>query len=96
MPRQGGDSIFQRIVLDRERGMPHDQTMMIQAGDRVMARNAYGEENERRALTPVIEGEDFAVVWVCTDDEWERARFEGRAPEGVPFPAEDVRALAAH
>jgi hypothetical protein len=68
--------------------------LVIRAGDRVMTRNAFGEENERHALSEVIEGDDFAVVWVCSEGEWEQARFEGREPEGIPFPAEDVRPLA--
>lgn len=66
----------------------------IHTGDLVKARNAFGIENERRALTGVERGEDFPVVWVCTEAEWEAAEAEGRSPEGIPFPAEDVRAMA--
>lgn len=69
--------------------------MEIQPGDRVSARNAFGEQNERVALTTVIEGEDFPVVWVCSEAEWEGARIEGREPEGAPWPAEDVSPLVA-
>lgn len=67
----------------------------IHVGDVVAARNAFGEENERRAVTSVIPGQDFAVVWVCTEDEWRSAQQEGREPAGIPFPAEDVRPLSA-
>lgn len=35
-------------------------------------------------------GRDFAVVWICRPEEWEAAQAEGREPEGVPWPAEDV------
>jgi hypothetical protein len=38
-------------------------------------------------------GEDFPVVWASREDEWEAAASEGRPPEGVPWPAEDVRLL---
>jgi hypothetical protein len=38
-------------------------------------------------------GEDFAVVWVCRPEEWEQAQAEGREPEGVPWPIEDVRVI---
>jgi hypothetical protein len=83
-----------RIVLEIESGILDDGVMathLIQPGDRVMARNAFGEENERRAVTGVMEGQDFPVVWVSTEEEWHLAANEGREPEGIPFPAEDVR-----
>lgn len=64
---------------------------LIQPGDRITARDAFGRENERRAITGVVVGQDFPVVWLCTDEEWETAGKEGREPEGIPFPAEDVR-----
>jgi hypothetical protein len=67
----------------------------IRPGDRVTARNAFGQENDRRAITAVIAGQDFAVVWVCGEEEWQAADRDGREPEGVPFPAEDVRLAAA-
>lgn len=66
----------------------------IRPGDHVLVRNALGAENERRAVTGVIDGWDFAVVWVCTDEEWTRATAEGGSPEAIPFPADDVRSLA--
>ncbi len=66
---------------------------LIQPGDRVVARNAFGHENERRAITGVVAGQDFPVVWLCPHEEWEAAAKENRDPEGVPFPAEDVRAV---
>jgi len=65
----------------------------LQTGDRVLARNAFGQENERRAITPLTAGQDFPVVWICDEAEWERAQQEGRKPDGIPFPAEDVRPL---
>lgn len=67
------------------------RTTPIRPGDRVGAVDAFGQENERRAITTVVEGDDFAVVWICDEEEWAAAEKEGREPEGVPWPAEDVR-----
>lgn len=60
-------------------------------GDQVAVRDAFGEILPRRALTGVIMGHDFEVVWVCREEEWEAAHAEAREPEGVPWPAEDVQ-----
>lgn len=67
----------------------------IRPGDRVAARNAFGHDNERRAVTGVVAGEDFPVVWVCAEDEWLAAQEAAREPEGVPWPVEDVHLLAS-
>ena len=63
----------------------------IEPGLVVVARDAEGEELPRRALTGVVDGHDFPVVWVCREEEWTEAEQEHRKPEGVPWPAEDVR-----
>jgi len=68
--------------------------MSIAPGDRVLALNARGERGERVALSEVVPGHDFPVVWICRPEEWEAARLEGREPEGVPWPAEDVTPVA--
>ena len=68
--------------------------MNIKPGDRVLALNARGERSERIALTEVVMGRDFPVVWICRPEEWVAARAEGREPDGVPWPAEDVSLLA--
>lgn len=65
----------------------------IDSGSRVFATSASGEQLERRAITGRIDGEDFPVVWVCREEEWATAQAEGREPEGIPWPAEDVRAV---
>jgi hypothetical protein len=62
----------------------------IRPGNRVAARDAFGQENPRRAISGVSAGHDFPVVWICREDEWEAAQQEGREPDGVPWPAEDV------
>lgn len=66
----------------------------INPGDLVVARSAFGERLDRRALTGRVDGKEFAVVWVCREDEWAAAQLEGREPEGVPWPAEDVELVA--
>jgi hypothetical protein len=67
--------------------------MTIHDGTLVIVRDALGSELKRIALGPPKRGEDFPVVWVCRPEEWEAARAEGREPEGVPWPREDVHAV---
>lgn len=64
--------------------------MQITRGQRVLVRDAMGQQLERVALTGPKRGEDFPVVWVCRVEEWQAADAEGRDPEGVPWPREDV------
>jgi hypothetical protein len=45
----------------------------------------------RVAVTDVVRGHKFPVVWVCAVEEWENAIEEQREPDAVPWPAEDVR-----
>lgn len=56
----------------------------------VRVTDALGRTSTRRALSGVMMGEDFPVVWTCRDTEWESATRAGKAPQGVPWPAEDV------
>ena len=65
--------------------------MDIEHGDQVLAASADGVERRLRALGSVIAGGDFAVVWVCSEDEWTAAQAEGREPQGIPWPADDVK-----
>jgi hypothetical protein len=64
--------------------------MEITAGAEVQVRTALGEHLRRIATTGVVRGSDFPVVWVCPPNEWAAAQVEGREPEAVPWPAEDV------
>lgn len=63
----------------------------IRAGQLVIARTASGRELEKRAVTGVVMGHDFLVVRVSRLEEWDAAAREGREPDAVPWPAEDVR-----
>jgi hypothetical protein len=68
--------------------------MDVKRGDKVVAVNALGQHVERVALTGVLAGHDFMVIWVCKPEEWEAAQKEGREPEGMPYPQEDVHVAA--
>ena len=63
----------------------------IERGTRVIVRDAFGQELERRALSGVEPGDTFAIVWACREDEWMEAEADGREPDATPWPAEDVR-----
>lgn len=65
----------------------------IEHGTHVLARTADGKELPRRAVTEVIDGGDFPVVWITTEEEWAMAEAEGKRPEAWPWPAEGVRAV---
>lgn len=62
----------------------------ITAGQRVVVRDAFGHVLNRVAVTDIVRGHDFPVVWIAHVDEWEASQAEHREPEAVPFPAEDV------
>jgi hypothetical protein len=64
---------------------------VVRPGDLVMVRTALGDWRQRRAVTGVEPGDRFAIVWACPLEEWNAARAEGRDPDAVPWPAEDVR-----
>jgi hypothetical protein len=64
----------------------------IERGDLVFAVDVMGVELAKRALSGIVHGKSFPVVWVCREEEWDAAEREGREPDGVPWPAEDVKA----
>ena len=64
--------------------------MDYESGTHVTVRSATGALLERRAVTGIVKGQDFPVVWVCREEEWETAQNEGRDPQAVPWPAEAV------
>jgi hypothetical protein len=67
----------------------HEQAR-IAPGKEVIIRDALGTALRKRAISGVERGRDFPVVWACGEHEWAHAQAEGRAPDGVPWPAEDV------
>ena len=73
-----------------ELAMYTQRSAIVGPGAHVTVRDALGQLLPRRAITGVVPGHDFPVVWVCGEEEWEAAREEGREPEDVPWPAEDV------
>ncbi len=81
-----------RFFLGMGSGIAYGHAMQIESGDHVSVVTAYGDTLARRATTGVVEGHDFPVVWVCTEDEWDAAQRDGTDPDAVPWPAEDVRA----
>jgi hypothetical protein len=62
-------------------------------GDRLLVRTAFGDEVPRRAVTSVVPGEKFRIVWVCSEEEWAQAQTAGREPEADPWPAQYVRVV---
>lgn len=64
--------------------------MSIEPGMKVNVRTAFDDVVPRRAVTGLVRGMDFPVVFVCTEEEWAASVAEGRDPEGVPWPVEDV------
>ena len=63
---------------------------MIKPGMHVIATTADDRELQRVAASEVVDGADFPVVWICTEEEWASAHFEGRDPAAWPWPAEDI------
>jgi hypothetical protein len=64
--------------------------MEIKRGTPVTVRSASGEQLRKRAVSGIEDGADFPIVWVSREAEWEAAQAEGRTPDAVPWPAEDV------
>jgi hypothetical protein len=63
----------------------------ICAGVKVIVVDSQGKQHQKIALSGVVDGYDIPVVWACREDEWQAAASEKREPDGVPWPAEDVR-----
>ena len=63
--------------------------MRIQVGDLVLVRTAAGTTARMRAVSKPGRGRDFPVVWVCTEQEYERVR-AGQDVEGIPWPLDAV------
>ncbi len=63
---------------------------MITAGTAVEVTTATGEQVRMRALGRPVRGRDFPVLWVCTEEEYERARQAGGDIRGMPWPLDAV------
>lgn len=63
---------------------------MIEPGTIVTAKIATGGVVTRRAVSGVVDGLDFPVVWITTEEEWAASQREGRPADALPWPAEDV------
>jgi hypothetical protein len=68
--------------------------MTFTAGQRVSARTSANRLIAKRAVTPVVKGADFDIVWVCGEKEWEAAEREGRKANATPWPASAVQPLS--
>lgn len=64
----------------------------IKPGTPIKVMTADGKDLRRIAVSGVeVEGHDFPVVWVTSEEEWRRAEGNGHQPDAWPWPAEDVR-----
>jgi hypothetical protein len=63
----------------------------VSAGDLIVVKDRSGQWLRKRALGPVQHGGSFPVIWACREEEWQAAKAEGREPQGMPWPVEDVR-----
>ena len=68
------------------------ENAMIRRGIVVEVVTALEEKVRMRALSPVVRGRDFPVVYVCAEAEWSDGRGE---TEGIPWPAESVYPVGA-
>jgi len=67
--------------------------MEIRAGTLLECETAGGGHARMVALGSVIQGYDFPVVWVCTQEEYARAQQTEDKPDGLPWPSSSVRVL---
>ncbi len=65
--------------------------MDIAPGTRVEATTASGGVVLMRAVARPQQGRDFPVVWVCTEEEYERAGRAGTKPDALPWPLDAVQ-----
>jgi hypothetical protein len=89
LPQASASEIF----LPWQCGRRESWGMQYTRGDHVTVTTADGSSVLMRALGPVRRGRDFLVLWVATEDEWDRAQHEDTEPDGLPWPAEAVTGL---
>lgn len=52
---------------------------------------ASGTTVRMRAVGAPVRGRDFPVVWVCTEEEYQRATAEGDEADALPWPLDALR-----
>lgn len=67
--------------------------MEITTGTLLEARTASGATVRLRAIGPPQRGRDFPVVWVCTEEEYERSQAASDEPDALPWPLDAVTVL---
>lgn len=67
---------------------------MIRPGASVEVVTALGERVRMKALSEVVRGKDFLIVYVCDESTWAERESADPEIEGIPWPAEDVEVLA--
>lgn len=70
-------------------------TERVKRGTVLTVQDACGRKFRKRALGPVVDGHNFPVVWMCSEDEWAEAQAEGRDADGRPWPVEDIQSIEA-
>lgn len=74
---------------------PAEVAERVGRGLLVIARDAGGRLFCKRALGQVVDGRNFPVVWLCSEEEWSAALAESREADGRPWPVEDIQCIAA-
>lgn len=68
--------------------------MDIDVGAVLDATTSSGTTVRLRAISKPMKGSDFPVVWLCTEEEFERSRAAGDEADGLPWPLDAVRLAA--
>lgn len=65
--------------------------MNIDVGAVLEATTSSGTIVRLRAISKPMKGLNFPVVWVCTEEEFERSRAARDEADGLPWPLDAVR-----
>jgi hypothetical protein len=87
-------STLAQIFLALSYGMAQNLSMTIERGSEIEVRTASGQRLPMRALGKPTRGRDFPVVWVCTEEEFQRSARAGDDADGIPWPLDAVGELA--
>jgi hypothetical protein len=79
--------------LARLYGKPNTEGMDIRSGMLVECETAGGGHVTMRALSGVVQGYDFPVVWVCTPEEYAQVEAVGTEPDRIPWPSSALQVL---